>query len=358
MVCSWTLSPATGASFNSPSQTTTNVLTTIPFLGTSVGSYSVVVTCDDDGAGPRTASATVTVVVVDPNAVVANVSGPATGTAGTAMTVQGVVSGGSNPAVITCTWSTVPAVPIAGNGCTSATFTPDRPGIFRVTVSATRGTGGNNNAVDYYDIVVEKANVPAVDTDRDGVADDQDNCPADANADQMDGDHNGRGDACDPQGVAPVSPVNPDGSPQAPSDVDTDLDGIADNQDNCPQVANANQDNLDHDEQGDACDPDDDGDQVVDTAANGLGDNCPRLYNPQQTDGDEDGTGDACDKSNGLGGSTGVSPGDAVATCPSCGDAATSSKELGSSRTGMLFVAGALAIAAVVVVAFALRRNR
>ena len=38
---------------------------------------------------------------------------------------------------------------------------------------------------------------PAVDTDKDGIADNMDNCPAAANADQIDADKDGRGDICD-----------------------------------------------------------------------------------------------------------------------------------------------------------------
>jgi hypothetical protein len=39
---------------------------------------------------------------------------------------------------------------------------------------------------------------PPPDTDGDGIIDDEDNCPEDANADQIDSDANGKGDACDP----------------------------------------------------------------------------------------------------------------------------------------------------------------
>ena len=39
---------------------------------------------------------------------------------------------------------------------------------------------------------------PPPDTDGDGVIDDEDNFPEDANADQIDSDANGKGDACDP----------------------------------------------------------------------------------------------------------------------------------------------------------------
>ncbi len=55
------------------------------------------------------------------------------------------------------------------------------------------------------------------DSDGDGVADDNDNCPDVQNPDQTDSDGNGIGDACDQQ-----------------QPVDTDQDGLADNADNCP----------------------------------------------------------------------------------------------------------------------------
>jgi len=47
--------------------------------------------------------------------------------------------------------------------------------------------------------------------------------------------------------------------------IDTDGDGVADTQDNCPQYSNANQLDTDGDGAGDACDPDDDNDGLADT---------------------------------------------------------------------------------------------
>jgi hypothetical protein len=72
--------------------------------------------------------------------------------------------------------------------------------------------------------------------------------------------------------------------------VDSDGDGVVDASDNCPDVANANQADLDRDGIGDVCDPDRDGDGV----ANGA-DNCPDVANANQADLDRDGIGDVCD---------------------------------------------------------------
>jgi hypothetical protein len=87
---------------------------------------------------------------------------------------------------------------------------------------------------------------------------------------------------------------------------DTDGDGVYDDIDNCPAVANPQQKDGDGDGIGDMCDTtpgcggcgqpacegltDRDGDYVLD-----INDNCPDICNYQQLDGDGDGIGDACD---------------------------------------------------------------
>jgi hypothetical protein len=119
---------------------------------------------------------------------------------------------------------------------------------------------------------------PSPDTDRDGdgVNDADDNCPDVANADQNDSDGDGAGDACDPC---------PDDG-----DNDADLDGVCGDLDNCPATPNSEQADTDADGDGDACDTDDDGDGVDDAV-----DNCPLTDNADQSDADGDGAGDACD---------------------------------------------------------------
>ncbi len=70
---------------------------------------------------------------------------------------------------------------------------------------------------------------------------------------------------------------------------DWDGDGLINAFDNCPMVANANQQDSNDDEKGDACD-----DFDSDGIPNGL-DNCPAVVNSLQQDEDNDKVGNACD---------------------------------------------------------------
>jgi hypothetical protein len=76
------------------------------------------------------------------------------------------------------------------------------------------------------------------------------------------------------------------------NNVDTDGDGILDVDDNCPELANADQLDTDEDGSGDLCDTDDDNDGILD-----VDDNCPLVSNADQSDSDGNGIGDACDVS-------------------------------------------------------------
>jgi tetratricopeptide (TPR) repeat protein len=83
--------------------------------------------------------------------------------------------------------------------------------------------------------------------------------------------------------------------------IDTDRDGYPDNEDNCPGIFNPYQNDEDEDMIGDLCDT------CVDTDGDGYGnsgysntckeDNCPTIFNLLQKDGDGDGVGDACEPS-------------------------------------------------------------
>jgi len=80
---------------------------------------------------------------------------------------------------------------------------------------------------------------------------------------------------------------------------DEDFDGIPSVSDNCPYVANPEQEDTDEDAIGDVCDlctdTDDDGYGDPDYSANICPlDNCPTIANAGQTDSDVDGVGDAC----------------------------------------------------------------
>lgn len=80
-----------------------------------------------------------------------------------------------------------------------------------------------------------------------------------------------------------------DSTDAAQADSDIDGDGIQNSRDNCPNIANPTQTDLDGDGIGDLCDADIDRDGVPNAS-----DNCPDTFNPNQVDSDADGHGDAC----------------------------------------------------------------
>ncbi|HSC76370.1 MAG TPA: thrombospondin type 3 repeat-containing protein, partial [Pseudomonadales bacterium] len=156
-----------------------------------------------------------------------------------------------------------------------------------------------------------------------------DNCPDQANADQLNTDSDSQGDTCDADDDNDGTNDSSDKFPLNPAaSVDTDNDGFPNNWrsacnatcqansglilDNCPSASNPDQLNTDGDAQGNACDTDDDNDGVADasdafplnaaesadTDTDGVGnnaDNCVALSNASQTDTDVDGAGDECD---------------------------------------------------------------
>ncbi|MBI4366725.1 MAG: thrombospondin type 3 repeat-containing protein [Deltaproteobacteria bacterium] len=150
---------------------------------------------------------------------------------------------------------------------------------------------------------------PPPDYDQDGIPDAADNCPSKPNPEQVDSDGDGFGDGCDFCKNNPAIQSSSQGKTCDGGDLnDTDKDGIEDAKDNCPQIPNPGQENLDGDKHGDVCDGDIDGDLIpnekcagtyVTCSVDGLNlhnlkDNCPTTPNPDQADSDGDGTGDAC----------------------------------------------------------------
>ncbi|MCD6498431.1 MAG: thrombospondin type 3 repeat-containing protein [Deltaproteobacteria bacterium] len=135
--------------------------------------------------------------------------------------------------------------------------------------SGSPGDDGDGGVNTHTDGQSNKDVAKSGDSDRDGIPDTDDNCPNMPNNDQADMDKDGKGDACDN---------------------DLDGDGVPNSQDNCRDVPNEDQADSDDDGVGDACSHDRDGDSVPDGE-----DNCPDKANQNQTDMDNDGIGDVCD---------------------------------------------------------------
>jgi hypothetical protein len=150
-----------------------------------------------------------------------------------------------------------------------------------------------------------------IDSDMDGFPDSEDNCPNDPNTNQEDTDGNGTGDACnsaeDGDGDEWASSL--DNCPQVANadQADGDSDGLGDGCDNCPQIENLGQGDVDSDSFGDACD------------------NCPDVANSGQEDLDGDLSGDVCDPDrdgDGIENGADAFPDDATETADSDADGA------------------------------------
>ena len=128
------------------------------------------------------------------------------------------------------------------------------------------------------------------DDDGDGVADVDDNCPVDANANQVDTDGDGAGDACDEDDDGDADLDVTDCAPLDPTKGHKNTEVCNGQDDDCDGEIDEIFPDLDGDGDADCVDEDDDGDGV-----NDVDDNCPVTPNPSQIDFDGDGTGDACE---------------------------------------------------------------
>lgn len=173
------------------------------------------------------------------------------------------------------------------------------------------GDSDGDGLNDAQDNCLQVPNVNQLDFDQDTVGDTCDNCVDIPNPDQRDDNGNGKGNPCegdqDPDSDGIVNNQDNCDAAANPGQEDTDGDGVGDMCDNCRDVANPDQKRSDNDPSGDACDPDDDGDGIDDG-----NDNCPQMVNPLQEDADGNGTGDACEANAGgaagAGGPGGAAP--------------------------------------------------
>lgn len=150
----------------------------------------------------------------------------------------------------------------------------------------------NDGIVNDRDNCPRKANPDQRDSDNDGFGDACDNCPNDHNPTQYDSDSDLVGDVCDNNRDIDGQ-VHPHLRLRFLKNYAIHFsfrDGINDNVDNCKRIPNPNQLDTDHDGKGDACDPDDDNDNISDEQ-----DNCPLVANPYQEDLNNDGVGDICE---------------------------------------------------------------
>jgi hypothetical protein len=151
-------------------------------------------------------------------------------------------------------------------------------------------SGGSASAL----VEIPNAGTP-IDTDGDGIPDNQDNCPLVPNPNQANADGDSAGDACD---GCPVDPnkIDPGVCGCGIADADLDADGVMDCVDNCPSIANPGQEDCDGNAIGDVCDL---AQGAPDCNMNGIIDSCD-ISGGTSLDANQDGVPDECQQSGGI----------------------------------------------------------
>lgn len=190
-----------------------------------------------------------------------------------------------------CTIDLVTGVPdlldTDGDGCNECIISSD--GMYRAVAATLDGPDADSDGI---------CDSAEVDQDDDGVLNSADSHPT--NAFRCADDDDDGCDDCASGMYAPMDDGNDldsDGLCDATDD-DLDGDGLANDEDWCPQTYDPSNVNSDTDELGDACDPCVLGDEDDDADGDGVADvcdNCLNTHNSSQSDGDGDGVGNACD---------------------------------------------------------------
>jgi hypothetical protein len=181
-----------------------------------------------------------------------------------AVTVNGTADGGDaeiDEVTLTVEGGEADVDKVDGTANWTSTFTAREEATFTLVASVQPSSGETANTSITLEATVDD------DSDDDGLADADDNCPQTANPDQNDTDEDGTGDPCDEDldgdGITNEEDECPEEAGAATNDgcpiEDSDDDGLADDEDECPQEAGPDINQGCPEEQGDDTAADDGG---------------------------------------------------------------------------------------------------